>query len=91
VHSERAAMLQYEIGSGGDMRRVSVFIYDPRRIQVNGDELAPRAVGTANVRIGRAQGYSVAITQADGVGYAVASDLEEDKSAQLAASLDSQE
>ncbi len=91
VHTERAAMLQYEIGNGGDMRRVSVFIYDPRRIQVNGDDLSLHAVGTANVRVGRTQGYSVAVTQADGVGYAVASDLEEDKSAQLAALLDSQE
>jgi anti-sigma factor RsiW len=85
VNRERAAMLQYEIGQGQEIRRVSVLVYDPRRIQVHGGELAPRAVGTAEVRVGRSNGYSVAVTQRAGVGYAVASDLDTDKSAQLAA------
>lgn len=82
VHTERAAMLQYEIGLGGDTRRVSVFVFDPRRIKVNDDSM--RAVGN-DVRVTHAQGYSVAVMQRGGVGYAVASDLEEERSAQLAA------
>ena len=60
VHEERAAMLQYEIGNGPEVRRVSVLIYDPRRIQVNDDRISPR------------DGY-VAVTQRGGVGYACAS------------------
>ena len=89
-HAERAAMLQYEVpsGSGGEMRRVSVLVFDPRRIQVNDDDLAPRAVGTAEVRVGRANGYSVAVTQRAGVGYALASDMDTERSAQLAALTD---
>jgi len=85
MHHERAAMLQYEIGTGADVRRVSVFVYDPRHIQVDDEELAPRAVGTAQVRVAHINGYSLALTQRAGVGYAVASNLDGDQSAQLAA------
>jgi anti-sigma factor RsiW len=86
VHGEqRAAMLQYVIGTGDNTQRVSVFIYDPSKIQVHAANLAPRAVGTAQVQVGREHGYSVALTQNAGVAYAVASDLDADRSAQLAA------
>lgn len=61
VHQERAAVLQYEIGNGAEVRRVSVVIYDPRRIQVNDDN--PRDRG----------GLNVAVTERAGVGYACAS------------------
>jgi anti-sigma factor (TIGR02949 family) len=84
VHQERAAMLQYEIQQGGETRRVSVFVFDPRRIQVTGDDLTPRPVGTAEVRVGHANGYSVAVTQRGGVGYALASDMDEQHTAELA-------
>jgi anti-sigma factor (TIGR02949 family) len=85
---QRAAMLQYVIGTGDNAQRVSVFIYDPSKIQVHAADLAPRAVGTAQVQVGRAHGYSVAITQNGGVGYALASDLDAEHSAQLAALAD---
>ncbi len=84
VHQERAAMLQYEITQGGETRRVSVFVFDPRRIQVSGDDLTPRPVGTSEVRVGHANGYSVAVTQRGGVGYALASDMDERETAELA-------
>lgn len=84
VHSERAAMLQYEIQQNGETRRVSVFVFDPRRIQVSGDDLTARPVGTAEVRVGRSNGYSVAVTQHEGVGYALASDMDERQTAELA-------
>jgi hypothetical protein len=45
----------------------------------------PRPVGTAEVRVGREKGYSVAAAQRAGVGYIVAGDLDPDRSAQLAA------
>ncbi|MBX3258916.1 MAG: zf-HC2 domain-containing protein [Labilithrix sp.] len=86
---ERAAMLQYEIAqANGGVQRVSVFIYDPRRVQIRSAEhLQPRAVGTAQVRVGQAHGYSLAVAQHGQVGYAVASDLE-DASAQYAVAAD---
>ncbi len=85
LHQERAAMLQYVIGHGASQRRLSVFVYDPRKIQITGPSLSPRAVGTAEVRVGEESGYSVAVMQKGGVGYAVASDLGTDRSAEVAA------
>lgn len=84
VHQGRAAMLQYEIQQGGETRRVSVFVFDPRRISVDGDDFTTRPVGTSEVRVGRANGYSVAVTQRAGVGYALASDMDERQTAELA-------
>lgn len=82
LRAQRAAMLQYEIQDRGQPRRVSVFIYDPSRIQVDGEGL--NAVGAAKVRVGRANGYSVAVTQHNGVGYAVTSDMDPEEMAALA-------
>jgi anti-sigma factor RsiW len=84
LHSQRAYMLQYLVGTGDDAQRVSVLVYDAEKIQVNAN-LAPRSIGTAEVRVGREKGYSVAATQRGGVGYLLASDLDPDRSAQLAA------
>lgn len=83
MHQERAVMLQYEMGSGADTKRVSVLLYDPRRIQVGGAELVPQTVGTAEVRVGREKGYQIAVTQRDGVGYALAGDFDPERTAQL--------
>jgi anti-sigma factor RsiW len=88
VHQERAAMLQYVVGKGADARRVSMFIYDPRKIRIGCNDCAPRAAGTAEVQVGRAGGYSVAVTQKEGVGYAVASDLDAEHNFELAALVD---
>jgi anti-sigma factor RsiW len=86
VHQERAAMLQYEVPQqNGEVRRVSIFVFDPRRIQVNDSDLSARPVGTAQVRVGHQNGYSVAVMKSnDGVGYALASDMNEDETAELA-------
>lgn len=85
LHRERAAMLQYEVQRGGGQapQRVSVFIYDPRRIQVDGSDFKSQTVGKAEVRVGHSNGYSVAVTEHHGVGYVLASDLDPDLSAQL--------
>lgn len=91
VHgSERAAMLQYEIVQDNGVQRVSVFIYDPRRVQVGGPGFAARAIGTSQVRVTRSNGYSVAVLQRGDVGYAVASDMDPEKSATLVASADAE-
>jgi anti-sigma factor (TIGR02949 family) len=85
LHAQRATMLQYVVSTGTDTRRVSLFVYDAQKIQIGMANLAPREVGTAEVRVGREKGYSVAATQRAGVGYVVAGDLDPDRSAQLAA------
>jgi anti-sigma factor RsiW len=81
----RAAMLQYVVMNGDEPRRVSVIVYDPSKIQVNSSDLSPRAVGTARVQVGRSKGYSVALMQRGGVGYALATDMDADRSAQFVA------
>ena len=88
---ERAAMFEYEIEqASGGVERVTLFVFDPRRIQIrSADHLAARAVGTAQVHVGHSRGYSFAVAQHGGVGYAVASDLE-DSSAQFVASADAE-
>jgi anti-sigma factor RsiW len=83
VQRERAAMLQYEVDRGGQPQRVSMFIYDPTRIRVEDADLEARAVGTSEVRVGRANGYTVAVPQREGVGYLVASEMDADMSADL--------
>jgi anti-sigma factor (TIGR02949 family) len=85
LRSQRAAMLQYVVGTGEDAPRVSVYVYDAQKIQIDSANLAPRAVGSAEVRVGREKGYSVVVAQRAGVGYLVTSDLDPDRSAQLAA------
>jgi anti-sigma factor RsiW len=86
--SQRAAMIQYVVGSGNGERRLSVLVYDAQKIPAVGiANLAPRAIGTAEVRVGREKGYSVAATQRAGVGYLIASDLDPDQSAQFAATI----
>lgn len=81
LQSERAAMLQYEVEREGTTpQRVSVFIYDPARIHLDGEQM--NAVGASMV--GRQNGYSVAVTQHNGVGYAFASDLDPELTAELA-------
>jgi anti-sigma factor RsiW len=88
--AQRAAMIQYVVGSGQSERRLSVLVYDAEKMPVVGTaNLAPRAIGTAEVRVGREKGYSVAATQRAGVGYLIASDLDPDQSAQFAATITS--
>jgi anti-sigma factor (TIGR02949 family) len=85
LQTQRAAMLQYVVGTGDHPQRVSVLVYDAQKIQISDANLTPRAVGTAEVRMGSEHGYAVAAAQRAGVGYLVASDLDPDRNAQLAA------
>jgi anti-sigma factor RsiW len=85
LHAQRATMLQYVVQTGTETRRVSLFVYDAQKIQIATANLAPREVGTAEVRVGREKGYSVAATERAGVGYVVTGDLDPDRSAELAA------
>ena len=83
--AQRAAMLQYVVGTGEHPQRISVLVYDAQKIQIGDANLSPRAVGTAEVRVGSQRGYAVAAAQRAGVGYLVASDMDPDRNAQMAA------
>lgn len=84
VHDVKvAAMLQYTMQNG---HRISVYVYDPRRVVVHPSRLRQWASSTSSepVYVGNIRGYTVAAAQRQGVGYAIASDLDDDESAELA-------
>jgi anti-sigma factor RsiW len=78
-----AAMLQYTLQNG---HRISVYVYDPRRVVANPSHLRPWGAASTSepVYVGSVRGYTVATAQRQGVGYAVASDLDDDENAELA-------
>ena len=76
----RAAMLQYTVLGG---HRVTVYVFDPRTVPVQATRLEPRLVRERPVYVGHIRGYSVAAAERRGVGYALASDLDDDKSTDM--------
>ncbi|HEU4408090.1 MAG TPA: zf-HC2 domain-containing protein [Polyangiaceae bacterium] len=79
VREQRAAMLQYGMAGG---RRVTVYVYDPRRVQPEQRWLRERVVRDAPVYVGQVRGFNVAATERRGnngvpVGVAIAADLDE--------------
>jgi anti-sigma factor RsiW len=81
VHDERAAMLQYTMDSN---HRISVYVYDPRRIVTSQSRLHAKVIGSEPVYVGQVRGWSIAAHEQRGVGYAVASDLDDESNAVLA-------
>ncbi len=75
-----AALLQYVLRG---RHRVSVYMFDPQRVPLRATRLHPRHVGSRSVFVGRVRGYSVAASERDGIGYALASDLTDDEAVQL--------
>lgn len=82
LRDSRAAMLQYSLAGG---HRISVYVYDPRRVRPESSTLRQRVVRDAPVFVGNVRGYNVAATERRGVGYAIATDLGEPESAELVA------
>jgi anti-sigma factor (TIGR02949 family) len=76
-----AAMLYYTMPNG---HRVSVYVYDPRRVPVQPTRLHARLLGHDQIFVGRVRGYSVAAPARKDVGYAIATDLDEDETTELA-------
>ena len=66
---------------------ITIYVFDPRRVPMRVTRLTPRVVRSAPVYVGRVRGFSVAAVENSGVGYAMASDLDADKSAQLVAQI----
>ncbi len=78
----RAASLRYRIGQ----HRITVYLYDSAQFPLRAT-LEPRVVGGLPVYVGARRGYSIAAAERRGIGYALATDLGNDESAELAAAL----
>jgi len=82
VRNQRAASLRYKL----DGHRVTLYVYDSHRFPLR-VMLEPRVVRNVPVYVGNRHGYSIAAVEREGVGYAVASDLNDRESAELVASI----
>ena len=83
LQEQRAAMFQYVMGNG---RRVSVYVYNPKKVRLGTSPVLRESVvrnDSGPVYVGYVRGYSVAVTDRRGVGYAMASDLDENESSKL--------
>ena len=76
----RAASLRYNLGG----HQLTVYIYDSKRFPLRAT-LEPRVVRNVPVYVGTRRGYSIAAAEKRGVGYAVATDLDDSESAELVA------
>jgi anti-sigma factor RsiW len=83
VSNQRAASLRYRLAG----HKLTVYIYDASRVPVR-STLQQRLVRDEPVYVGSRHGVSIAATErSNGVGYAVATDLNKDESAELVASI----
>jgi anti-sigma factor RsiW len=83
VNNQRAASLRYRIAG----HKLTVYVYDASRFPVR-SKLQRRVVRDEPVYVGSRHGVSIAATERrNGVGYAVATDLNNDESAELVASI----
>jgi anti-sigma factor RsiW len=76
--NQRAASLRYSF----DGHRVTLYVYNSKQFPLRAT-LEPRVVRNTPVYVGSRRGYSVAAIEKRGVGYAVATDLDDRESAEL--------
>lgn len=77
----RAGMLQYV---KRNQNRVTMYVFNTRRVDVSSSKLQSRRIGARKVYVGKVRGYPVAASERDGIGYALTAD---DLSAEEASSL----
>jgi len=82
MKNQRAAIFRYRISN----HPVTVYIYNARRVPLRG-VLEPRVVHNQPVHVGERRGYSIAAREQRGVGYAIATDLNDDESAELVSTI----
>jgi anti-sigma factor RsiW len=82
VRNHRAASLRYQVAG----HRMTLYVYNSERFPLK-NRLQARVVKNEPVYVGWKRGYSIAATDRHGVGYAVASDLGDQESAEIVASL----
>lgn len=75
---QRAASLRYRF----DGHRVTLYVYNSAQFPLRAT-LEPRVVRNMPVYVGSRRGYSIAAVEKRGVGYAVATDLDDRESAEL--------
>ncbi|HEV8244942.1 MAG TPA: hypothetical protein VGP93_04210, partial [Polyangiaceae bacterium] len=68
--------------------KATLYVYDPKRVPIE-QRLQQQMVRNKPVFVGSERGFSIAARANRGVGYALASDLDEPESAELIAGLDS--
>lgn len=83
IRNQRAAFLRYKLGND----RVTVYVYDSSRVPIE-HRLQQRHVGDETVYVGSRRGFSIGVRNHRGVGYAMASDLNDAETAELVAALD---
>ncbi len=84
VHDQAAASLYYNL----DGHRLTVYVFDAERVPLRTTRvLKPRVIKNRPVFVGTKRGYSVAAMEKRGVGYAIATDLDTQESAELVASI----
>jgi len=82
VSNQHAASLRYMMGG----HRVTLYVYNSSRVPIEA-KLKPRVVRNEAVYVGNRRGVSIAATEHRGVGYAIATDLNDDESAELVAAV----
>ncbi len=80
--AQRTAMLQYILRDG---HHVTVYVFNPRDMQLGTTHLAQRVVRNEPIYVGSVRGFSVAAAERRGVGYALATDLDTDDSVRMVA------
>lgn len=78
MNNQRAALFRYRVSN----HPVTVYVYDAQRVPLRA-VLEPRVVHNQPVHVGERHGYSIAALEKRGVGYAIATDLNDDESAEL--------
>lgn len=74
----------FQAGAPEPTRRVSVLVFDPRRIHLSAPtaDLAAR-FGSGPIHVTRAHGLPIAVTERNGVGYALSGDVDEQQALEL--------
>jgi anti-sigma factor RsiW len=82
VSNQHAASLRYTMGG----RHVTLYVYNSTRVPIE-SRLTARTVRNEHVYVGSRRGVSIAAVEHRGVGYALASDFNDDESAELVAAV----
>jgi anti-sigma factor RsiW len=82
VRNQRAASLRFHVSG----HRMTLYVFNSERFPLK-NKLEARVVRNEPVYVGWKRGYSIAATDHHGVGYAVASDLDDRENAEIVASL----
>ncbi len=82
IRGRRVALLRYHVSG----HRMTLYVYDAAKMPLE-RRLQARVVRNEPVYVGYKRGFSIAATERRGVGYAVATDLDDRESAEIVASL----